>query len=231
MIITNVCLLLEALSIVICLHHLYGEKFRLDIATVCFLSINMIVMTAINYLSLPKVYTMIIYPIFFIYCGARFGFHFMRMIINILLCIVIVGGIQMITAIPFHYLFNIELFVENQLLIVNCFAFVIVSVLVPLFKLKKLSHILLSKGRILFISLFVCFFITLISIVVYKEFTLIELNQGILLFISIVFIFLLVDRLSLYKIKASEAETELKMHKLYGDSFEGLIENIKRKQH
>ena len=62
MIITNVCLLLEALSIVICLHHLYGEKFRLDIATVCYLSIDMISMAAVNYLGLSKVYTMIIYP-------------------------------------------------------------------------------------------------------------------------------------------------------------------------
>ena len=52
MIITNVCLLLEALSIVICLHHLYGEKFRLDIATVCYLSIDMISMAAVNYLGL-----------------------------------------------------------------------------------------------------------------------------------------------------------------------------------
>ena len=34
MIITNVCLLLEALSIVICLHHLYGEKFRLDLSLI-----------------------------------------------------------------------------------------------------------------------------------------------------------------------------------------------------
>ncbi len=75
MIVTNVCLLLEALSIVICLHHLYGEKFRLDIATVSFLSIDMIIMTAINYFGLPKTYTMVIYPVIILYCGVRFGFR------------------------------------------------------------------------------------------------------------------------------------------------------------
>ncbi len=37
--ITNVCLLLEMLSIVLCLHRLYGEKFRFDIVTVSFVCV------------------------------------------------------------------------------------------------------------------------------------------------------------------------------------------------
>ena len=59
----------------------------------------------------------------------------------------------------------------------------------------------------------------------------IELNQAILLFASIVFIFILANRLSVYKIKAKEAETELKMQKVYADSFNGLINNIRLRQH
>ena len=34
-----------------------------------------------------------------------------------------------------------------------------------------------------------------------------------------------------YKIKSKEIETELKMHKLYADSFDNLIDNIRSKQH
>ena len=61
--------LLEALSVLICLHHLYGQKFKLDIATTALLSVDMIIMTAINYYGLPRAYALIIYPIIMIYCG------------------------------------------------------------------------------------------------------------------------------------------------------------------
>ena len=65
MIIKNICLLLEALSIIICLHNLYNEKIKLEIITVVFLSFDMIVMTAINFYGFSQTYmtTLAIYPI------------------------------------------------------------------------------------------------------------------------------------------------------------------------
>ena len=78
MIIQNVCLLLEALSMVFCLYYLYGEKFKLDIVTISYLSIHMIIMATINYYEISNTYTMIIYPIIIVYCGVRFGFQAKR---------------------------------------------------------------------------------------------------------------------------------------------------------
>lgn len=106
MIVTNVCLLLEALSIVICLHHLYGEKFRLDIATVSLLAIDMILMQAIDYLGLPGMVSILIYPVIAIYCGIEFGFKLKPIIINIVLCVIIVGGMQLLIFSPICYLLD-----------------------------------------------------------------------------------------------------------------------------
>ena len=47
----------------------------------------------------------------------------------------------------------------------------------------------------------------------------------------IVCILILGAQVGRYKIKAKEIETELKMHKLYAGSFQGLIENIRLRQH
>ena len=112
--VTNICLLLEALSIVFCLHCLYGEKFKLDIETTSFLAIYMIIMTALNYYESPKMYSLIIYPIIVLYCGIKFGFKLGEMIINVILCIIIVGITQMIVALPSYYLFNIRFFSALQ---------------------------------------------------------------------------------------------------------------------
>ena len=133
MIVTNVCLLLEALSIVICLHHLYGEKFRLDIATVSFLSIDMIIMTAINYFGLPKTYTMVIYPVIILYCGVRFGFRIKSLVINIVLCVILVGGVQMAGALIIYYLNGTQNFSDAELLLVNCVVFIIILTVLPFF--------------------------------------------------------------------------------------------------
>lgn len=42
----NICLLLEGLSMVICLHYLYGEKFKLGIINASYLTVYMIVLTS-----------------------------------------------------------------------------------------------------------------------------------------------------------------------------------------
>ncbi len=231
MIITNICLLLEALSIVICLHHLYGEKLKLDIETVSFLSIDMILMTVINYYGLPKTYTMIIYPILALYCGAKFGFRLKSMVVNLVLCIILVGGMQLIVAFPCYYLLDISFFVDAKLLFINFIANFLVIFVLPRCKIRKLSSFLQERERILVITLGICIIVLFYLLIYYKELRWIEINQAILLFVSLVFIFVLATELIKYKLKAKEIETELKINKLYSDSFQGLIDHIRLRQH
>ena len=118
MIIKNVCLLLEALSMVFCIHYLYGEKVKLDIATVSYLSIHMIVLTAMNYLGL-SILSIIIYPILAVYCGIKFGFKWKRVLVNIVLCVILVGVTQLVVVYIFSHLANITWIAAYQLLIIN----------------------------------------------------------------------------------------------------------------
>ena len=74
----NICLLLEQVSILFCIHCLYNQKMKFDIKTLSYLVLYMIMMTAINYYDFPKICTMITYPIMFIYCGIKFGFKIGR---------------------------------------------------------------------------------------------------------------------------------------------------------
>lgn len=135
--VTNICLLLEALSIVLCLHYLYDEKFKLDIETTSYLAIDMISMTIINYYELPRTYSLIIYPIIAIYCGVKFGFKLREIIINVILCIIIIGAIQMILALPFYYFLNVHLLSNYRLLFVNCVAFLIMIFVIPRLKINR----------------------------------------------------------------------------------------------
>ena len=231
MIIQNVCLLLEALSIVFCLHYLYGEKFKLDIATVSFLSIDMIIMTAINYLGLSKTYTMIIYPIIIVYCGIRFGIQVKKIIVNIILCFTLVGGLQIVTLLVFSHLVGTTLFEDIELLLANCVTTFIIIFLLPICKVKKLIYTIRDKSAVLVFTISICFFMVLFLMTGYKKYGAVVLEPVILLFCSFIFILFLSGKMNKYKVRAKEVEIELKMQKLYADSYQGLIDNIRLRQH
>lgn len=230
MIIKNVCLLLEALSVVICLHHLYGEKFKLDIVTVSYLSIHMIILTAMNYFGL-SIYSMIGYPILALYCGIKFRFKWKEILVNMVLCIILVGGLQMVIAFVFSHLWDVKLFTDMKLLLMNCINITMVIFLLPKCSIKRLTAYIKGKSEIILVTVCTCVVMVLFSLINYKNDEIIEIEPLILLFICIIFIFILSGQMNKYKIKSKEAETELRMQKLYADSFKEMIDNMRLRQH
>lgn len=230
--ITNVCLLLEMLSFTFCLHMLYGEKFRFDIVTVSFFSIYMVIMTGINIYNLPHQYTLILYLIIFLYCGIKFSFDVMIIIINMVFCVIIVGSIQMLVSLPFLHIIGLNWFDDIRLLLINFLAFIVIIILLPICKIYRMMKFLHNnKGTVQIFVLIICVVLVAFLLLGYKESNSFFIDQAILLFISIACIFILAIQVGKYKIKTKEIETELKMHQLYSDSFQGLIENIRLRQH
>ncbi len=229
--ITNICLLLEILSIVFCLHHLYGEKVTLDIKTVSFLSIYMVIMTSINYYRLPQTYTMIIYPIIIGYCGIKFGFKLKQLIVNNILNIAFNSSIQFIVLFTFYFIFKVHVLESIRSLMASILAFLIVVLVLPKCRLHKLSSFLQDKDRIYIMALCISVIVAGYCLVQYKKLDSIGLFQNAILFFSFICICFLVYQLGKSKVKAKEIETELKMHKLYADSIQSMIDNIRMRQH
>ncbi len=229
--ITNICLLLEIFSIVFCLHYLYGEKVILDIKTVSFLSMYMVIMTTINYYDLPQTYTMIIYPIMIGYCGIKFGFKLKQLIVNNILNIAFNSSIQFVVLFLFYLVFRIQVLDSIRALIMNSLAFIIVVFVLPKFRLYKLSSFLQDKDRIYIVALCISVIAAGYCLVQYKKLDSVGLIQNAILFVSLIFICFLIYQLGKSKVKAKEIETELKMHRLYADSFQSMIDNIRMRQH
>lgn len=229
-------LLIEALSVIICLHCLYGEKFRLDIYTVSFLSLDMIIMTAILYFELPKACSMIIYPIIILFCGIKFSFNWKEIIINNILYMIIVGGIQLVITICYgwiFYRFSLDVFTlrSTDLFIVNVMVLIVVLLILPRLKINKISVYLQDKTRILVFSLLFCIVLTISCFTYFKLISRFQMFQYFMLFVSIVLFCILAGQLGKYKIRAKEIETELRMNRLYSESFRNLIEDIRMRQH
>lgn len=229
--ITNICLLLEALSIVFCLHNLYGDKVNLDIETVSYLSIHMIIMASINYYDLPQVYTLITYPFIIVYGGIRFGFKIKPLIINNILNIAITSSIQFIVLFSYCLIFRVQVLDSINALVVSGFAFLIVLFVIPKCRLDRFSSFLQDKDRIYIIALWISVIVAGYCLAKYKKLDSVGLFQNAILFVSLIFICVLVFQLGKSKVKAKEVETELKLQKLYADSFQNMIDNIRMRQH
>ena len=231
MIITNVCLLLESLSFVVCLHCLYGEKFKLDIDAICLFAVDMIMMQVIDYFGLSGVWSILIYPLIMLYCGRKFGFSIKIICINISLCVILVGLIQMPMTYIFCYWLNLYILDGYELLIASCMVFLIIMYLLPKCRVRKLSVFLQDNEKLLMVTITVCVITILIWLISYKQIKVLEAYQAIVLFVSIILMLFLSVQLGKYKVKAKEIATELKMHKLYASSFQSIIDNIRMRQH
>ncbi len=234
--IERIHLLLEGLSVLICLHHLYGKKFRLDILTVTLITIDIIIMTTINYYNLSKIYSVIIYPLIIIYCGFKFGFRWREIIINNILFLIIIGGSQLIIILSYGLVFNllssnILIFEKKETLIVSIIVLIIVSLVYPKLKMHKLSVYLQDKERILALFLFSTIILILACMINYRMFDGLNIFNNLVLFAGIALFCLLAGQLGKYKLKSKEIETELKMQKLYSESFYNLIGDIRSRQH
>ena len=153
--IQRICLVLEALSIVICLHYLYGEKFKLDIKTTSFLAINMIMMTAINYYHMPKALTMFIYPVIVIYCGVRFGFEIINGMALILVLFIL----------PKCRLHKLSKYLQDkERVFITALIISIVTAIYCLTQYKNMDRYGLYEYVFMFISIiFICFLVTQIG--------------------------------------------------------------------
>lgn len=232
--IERICLVLEALSIVICLHHLYGKKFKLDIATVILLAVDMIMMQAIDYYGLPSTLSLLIYPIIVVYCVVEFGFDIKKLIVYNVLYLITISALQLSVMLFLNYICKMQLLSNTSILICNCIILLIIVYVFPKLRVNYMVKVLRDKEYIMIMSLVVCIFIAMMCVVNFKKINIIsqvELFQYIVFFTCIVIICVLIIRLGTYKIKSKEVEVELKMHKLYADSFYNLIDNIRLRQH
>ncbi len=230
----RICVVLEALSIAVCLHRLYGKKFRFDIATVSLMTIEMIMMQAIDYFGWPKELSMLFYLVVAGYCVVEFEFDLKELIINNVLYLIIIGILQIVVMMVFG-VFSTQQIISGIIPLISSLIILMMAIfLLPVLKVERLSYFIRDKEKIIFAVFIVCVAVIVFWLTNFKKINFLnwlELLQYMLFSICIVMMGFLILQMGKYKIKSKEIATELKMHKLYADSFDNLIDNIRAKQH
>lgn len=224
-------LLLEILAVVLCIHYLYGEKLKLDILTVGFIVIEMSYLLGVNQFAADNRWTLLMYPMVMLYCGIKFGANIKKILVNNILYMLIISCVQASIAVLLRIVTNFfDMHIELPLLC-NFFTLVVMLLLFRKEVLKKLSDIMQIKENIIIVSLLVAILCTILFLISYKSSNGFDSFYYLILVICIFLIGIAALDIGKHKMKAREAEAELRLHRLYEHSFKNLIEDICAKQH
>lgn len=221
----------EALSIVFCFRYLYGKKMYFDKISIVYLTIDVMLMVTLNGLHLSPQWSLIIYPLMFLYAGFEFGFQIKKLIINSILEVIILSGLQAFIMMIYSLLINNPELRTMDVLIINAIMFLTVLIVLKRCSLEKLSDVLQNNEKIIIAVLILIILLAALSILNYKWTPKIEILYYIVFGISIVLIVITAIDIGRNKIKVKEAEAELRLHKLYEASFQELIDEIRGRQH
>lgn len=224
----------ECVTLLLCIHSFLGKKIKLDYKTILLVVTLVTILMIILNLELSDIYTMINQVIIFAYIHFEFRINWRQNLILMLLVLLTNVAIQAITIIPV-YLLLVQINLENNAIVMGVFinfaSLIFMLSFVRLLRLNKLYTKIIKIDKEIIKVLVFCASLILLFMIGYKINNRIQtwayFASGV--FASIIIIVLFYWQKEKYENR--KRNYELRMHKLYGDAFEGMMENIRIRQH
>ena len=230
----RISFLLEILSILLCIYALYGKKFHLNIKNIIVIAVDIIVLQLIAEGQLPSGMTMLIYPVVFCYCIVEFGVNKRELVVNNVLYIVVLGILQMgvwmiLDFFQMIHTINSERGINN--LMVNTVVLLIVWIVIPHIGLHKFSVFMQQKVVLLRMLLVIALLFIAYLLLIMKVTNYLAPEQYIVIIISLCLLAGVTYMWQKNQYKVREQKVELQMHQMYGEGFQNLVTEIRKRQH
>ena len=210
--VASLCVLFEALSVVFCLHILYGKRLYLNGATIGFVLLDMALMICVNLFHLDQRWSFSIYPIIMVYCAIEFELNFKAIFVNNILYLVIISILQAVMMLLTWLLFQKLGTIEQM--IINFMILGIVIWVLPKCRLDKLSNLLQRNERLITYALLIMIMGMFGFLIKYKSNIGFDLYYYIILLFSLLLIISAAVSIGKSKLKEAEVEAELRLHKV-----------------
>lgn len=224
----------ECVTLLLCIHSFLGKKIKLDYKTVLVVVILVTILMVILNFNLSDIYTMINQIVIFIYIYWEFKINWRQNLILMLLILLANVAMQAMTIIPVYILLA-KFDMENETTIIglciNVVSLILMLIFIKVLKLHVLYAKIVKLDKEILKVLLLCSIFIVMFMVEYKLNNKVQIlayfASGV--FVSIIIIVLFHWQKERYENK--KRDLELHMHRLYGKAFEGMIENIRIRQH
>lgn len=232
--IERISLLLEIVSFLIVLNHLHEKRLKLDIATILFISFDVILFQLVNDLQLEQWITISVYIAAVFYVYFCFKDKIGIAVISVIAAMVITGFIQICVALISNEVTNlidddiVSGFVINLLTILSVILFsrkVKIGGILKFFSNKNNKNTILKR---IILSAFAMF---IFCLVLYKINNGLTFSEYFLLISSVIIVYLSLFQWKNERQIAVERERQLKMQSVYNHSFDMLLSEVRDRQH
>ncbi len=221
--------LLETLIVFQCIQVVFMRTIKVDKYVVGMILIDIVVYTLINRGMIPSLCSIIVYILIYLFCHYRFKQKFIQTIIRVIVSISLVGCIEGASAFILHILSKKDNSIK-ALLFSSILALVLISVI------KKCIFLLgnrKTKSKSSWHFAVVIFYGVMFSkllIDYYRKESVISIY---VLFAStfLIFIFYYLHTLEKAQGEIEKRNYEISLQKVYGETYESLLSDVRRKQH
>ena len=232
MIISLLYVVFEAIAVLLLLHTLYGKNICWNIYSIAFVVIDYILMLATKLFGVNQNLSVMIYPLLAIYCFVQFKSKIQEIIVNIVLAVIMLLGIQLIPLLVFGILGELLIGYENVAIVISNLIILIIAIV--LYKKVDLHTISLTFQRnSKLIGLILLLESTLVFLLIFQyknAYGKVPIKYTVISGIMVLIIILCIHGL-LYRIKYQEKQAELEAYKTYSAAFSDLITQIRARQH
>lgn len=232
MIISLLYVVFKAIAVLLLLHTLYGKKICWNIYSIAFVVIDYILMLATKLFGVSQNLSVMIYPLLAIYCFVQFKSKIQEIIVNIVLAVIMLLGIQLIPLLVFGILGELLIGYENVAIVISNLIILIIAIV--LYKKVDLHTISLTFQRnSKLIGLILLLESTLVFLLIFQyknAYGKVPIKYTVISGIMVLIIILCIHGL-LYRIKYQEKQAELEAYKTYSAAFSDLITQIRARQH
>lgn len=225
----HIALVAEILATVICIHCIYGRRFKLDISTIGLVLSVLVILELINWYRLNGILSCSIYIALFIYCRNKFKHSIIDTIISILLYIIILTSIQFICMFLTNFVMADAVYVRNSL--GNLLALIIFIILLPTNVLHRLQKSMCRNRKILMVLLGFMGIVVLIIVLQGKAFYEVQMQYFILAVPAIIMLLYLILKWYSSQVVVERMEEELRIVAENTKEYDSLLTKVRLRQH
>ncbi len=225
----RLALVIEIISMIICVYRIYGKRMQWDILTIGFAVAVLIVLDAINTLHMDKMATGIVFVLIYLYCKLKFQDTFRRTGISIIFLTIIISALQFMSL-----TLSSILLPRNEMcrvLLADVGVLVCCQCLLPKMKIDSLLKNLRYSGKRVFGILAIISLI--VALLLLQDKILKGIRADIFLFTipMTLIIVLLMGWWNSSKKDIEQVEKELENNVRMQANFESLLEDVRMRQH
>lgn len=225
----KVILLVELLSVFLCVFRVYGQKPKIDVKGIIAFGSMFIIVDVVNYYSIPRNYVFLAYLVLIVYAILMFKEKFIKTVISIVLAIIVIAVVQFGTMLVLS-IYPFENYNIRDVLGATVTLLVILF-LIPYCKINKLRDAICRKHWLMYVIFCFIAFTILFAIISLKSTN--ELRIGLFLFgipaIAIIVFLVIFWEMSIAK--ANKMEKEISILNSMQHSYKELLERVRLNQH